>query len=171
MTIEEFNKEVLPVKNKLYRFALRFLENDEDARDVVQEILLRLWSKKERLHEYKSIEAFAMTMTRNYCLDRLRSPASKMEMLDEVNEMKDLKTPYRDAELSDSMRFVRMAMEALPEQQKTVIHLRDVEGCDFDEIAEITGLSLNNIRVSLSRARKKIRDTLVKLHNYEFSKN
>jgi RNA polymerase sigma factor (sigma-70 family) len=171
MTIEEFKKEVLPVKNKLYRFALRFLENDEDARDVVQEILLRLWSKKEQLHEYRSIEAFAMTMTRNYCLDRLRSPASKMEMLDEVNEMKDLKTPYRDTELSDSMRFVRMAMEALPEQQKTVIHLRDVEGCDFDEIAEITGLSLNNIRVSLSRARKKIRDTLVKLHNYEFSKN
>jgi len=171
MTIEEFKKEVLPVKNKLYRFALRFLENDEDARDVVQEILLRLWSKKEGLHEYRSIEAFAMTMTRNYCLDKLRSPASKMEMLDEVNEMKDLKTPYRDAELSDSMRFVYMAMEALPEQQKTVIHLRDVEGCDFDEIAEITGLSLNNIRVSLSRARKKIRDTLVKLHNYEFSRN
>ena len=65
MTIEEFKSEVMPVKNKLYRFALRLLGDSEDARDTVQEILLRLWKKRDKLSEYRSIEAYAMTMTRN----------------------------------------------------------------------------------------------------------
>ena len=171
MTIEEFKTEVMPVKNKLYRFALRLLGDSEDARDTVQEILLRLWTKRDKLSEYRSIEAYAMTMTRNYCLDRLKSPASRKEIFDESKEMPDMKTPYAKTEMADTIATIRKAMELLPEQQRMVIHLRDIEGSDFDEIAEVTGMSLNNIRVSLSRARKTIRDTLIKIQNYEFSKN
>lgn len=171
MTTEEFKSEVLPIKNKLYRFALRLMGETEEAQDIVQEIFLRLWSGKEKLKEYRSIEAFAMTMTRNLCLDKIKSPSAKKEILDETNEMIDNRTPYHKAELSDTMKMVRQVMESLPEQQKMVIHMRDVEECDFDEIAEVLGLSLNNVRVNLSRARKKIRDTLIKLNNYEFSKN
>ncbi|MEN8225331.1 MAG: RNA polymerase sigma factor [Bacteroidota bacterium] len=171
MTTEEFKSNVLPVKDKLYRFALRLLGNSEDACDVVQEILIRLWSKKEKLNEYRSVEAYAMTMTRNLCLDKLKSPATKKEIFDESSIMTDNRTPYTDTELSDTIKLVRMAMDALPEQQRMVIHLRDVEGCGFDEIAEVTGMSMNNVRVSLSRARKKIRDTLIKINNYEFSQN
>ncbi|MCK4568960.1 MAG: RNA polymerase sigma factor [Bacteroidales bacterium] len=171
MTSEEFKSDVLPVKDKLYRFALRLLGDAEDAQDIVQEIFLRLWSKRENLSEYRSIEAFAMTMTRNLCLDKLKSPASKKESFDESREMPDNRTPYTRTETTDTIRLVKMAMEALPEQQRMVIHLRDIEECDFDEIAEVTGLSLNNVRVTLSRARKKIRDTLIKINNYEFSKN
>ncbi len=162
---------MLPVKNKLYRLALRLLGDQEDAMDIVQEIFLRLWMKKDELGEYRNLEAYAVTMTRNLCLDKLKSPAARGETYNEKNEMPDNRTPYDRTELSDSMRIVRAAMDELPEQQRLVIHLRDVEGSDFDEIAEITGLSLNNIRVILSRARKKIRDTLIKIHSYEFSKN
>ena len=171
MTREEFTSEVLPIKNKLYRFALRMLGEREEAQDVVQEIFLRLWSKREKLNEYRSIEAFAMTMTRNLCLDKIKSPAARRETFDDTKEMPDHSTPYKSTETSDTLRLVKLAMDALPEQQRMVIQLRDVEECDFDEIAEITGLSLNNVRVSLSRARKKIRDTLIKINNYEFSKN
>lgn len=171
MTTEEFKSDVLPIKNKLYRFALRILGNTEEAQDVVQEIFIRLWSKRDKISEYRSIEAFAMTMTRNLCLDKLKSPSSRIEKLDEAREMTDNRTPYSETETSDTLKMVFMAMDGLPEQQRMVIHLRDVEGCDFDEIAEVTGLSLNNVRVNLSRARKKIRDTLIKIHNYEFSKN
>ncbi len=171
MTSEEFKSEVLPIKNKLYRFSLRLLGDTEDAQDIVQEIFLRLWSKRDKLGEYRNIEAFAMTMTRNLCLDKLKSPAAKRDSLDETNEMTDNRTPYTKTETSDTIRLVKMAMDTLPEQQRMVIHLRDVEECDFDEIAEVTGMSLNNVRVSLSRARKKIRDTLIKINNYEFSKN
>jgi RNA polymerase sigma-70 factor (ECF subfamily) len=165
MTIEEFKTEVMPVKNKLYRFALRLLGDSEDARDTVQEILLR------KLSEFRSIEAYAMTMTRNYCLDKLKSPASRKETFDESKEMPDMKTPYAKTEMADTIATIRKAMELLPEQQRMVIHLRDIEGSNFDEIAEVTGMSLNNIRVSLSRARKTIRDTLIKIQNYEFSNN
>ena len=171
MTSEEFKSEVLPVKNKLYRFALRLLGDADDAQDIVQEIFLRLWSKRDKLNEYRNLEAFAMTMTRNLCLDKLKSPAAKKEMFDESREMPDNRTPYVKTETSDTIRLVKMVMEELPEQQRMVIHLRDIEECDYDEISEITGLSLNNVRVSLSRARKKIRDTLIKINNYEFSKN
>ena len=171
MTSEEFKSKVLPLKNKLYRFAVRLLGDTDEAQDIVQEIFLRLWSKRERLSEYRSIEAFAMTMTRNLCLDQLKSPASRKEKFDDNSEMPDYKTPYASTEHHDTMRFVKMAMDQLPEQQRMVIHMRDIEECDFDEIAEVTGLSLNNLRVTLSRARKKIRDTLIKINNYEFSKN
>jgi RNA polymerase sigma-70 factor (ECF subfamily) len=85
--------------------------------------------------------------------------------------MPDYKTPYASTENHDTMHIVKKAMNSLPEQQRMVIQLRDIEECDFDEIAEVTGLSLNNIRVTLSRARKKIRDTLIKINNYEFSQN
>ena len=171
MTTEEFKSEVLPIKNKLYRFALRILGDREEAQDIVQEIFVRLWSKRDKLREYRSLEAFAMTMTRNLCLDKIKSPSSRKETFDESTAMTDSRNPYTSTELSDTMKMVRMAMQALPEQQRMVIHLRDIEGCDFDEIAEVTGMSLNNVRVNLSRARKKIRDTLIKIHNYEFSKN
>ncbi len=171
MTSEEFKSEVLPIKNKLYRFALRLLGDTEEAQDIVQEIFLRLWTKRDKLGEYRNIEAFSMTMTRNLCLDKLKSPAIRKEKLDDIREMPDNRTPYTSTETTDTMRLVKRAMDALPEQQRMVIQLRDVEECDFDEIADITGLSLNNVRVSLSRARKKIRDTLIKINNYEFSQN
>ena len=171
MTSEDFKTIVLPVKNKLYRFALRLLGDRDEAQDTVQDVFLRLWSMREKLDEYRSIEAFSMTMTRNLCLDKLKSPAAKKEIFDETRSMPDNRTPYKETETSDTLRLVRKAMDALPEQQRMVIHLRDVESCGFDEIAEVTGLSMNNVRVTLSRARKKIRDTLININNYEFSKN
>lgn len=171
MTTEEFKCEVIPIKNKLYRFALRLMGEPEEAQDIVQEVFLRLWSRKDKLKEYRSIEAFAMTMTRNLCYDRIKSPSSKKDELNESNEMIESRTPYQKTELSDTLKLVYKAMDDLPEQQKIVIHMRDIEQCDFDEIAEVTGLSMNNVRVNLSRARKKIRDVLIKLNSYEFSKN
>lgn len=171
MTSEEFKSEVLPVKDKLYRFALRILNDTEDAKDIVQEVFLRLWTRKDTLREYRNLEAFAMTMTRNLCLDKIKSASNRKTELNESKDVTEHKTPYSMTETSDNMQMIRKAMKALPEQQRMVIHMRDVEGCDFDEIAEVSGLSMNNVRVILSRARKKIRDTLIKIHSYEFSKN
>jgi RNA polymerase sigma-70 factor (ECF subfamily) len=170
MTLEEFKIEVLPLKNKLYRFALRMLENSVEAEDIIQETLVRLWSRRSRLHSYRSIEAFAMTITRNLCLDLLRT--RKREISDVNNELViDNVTPYRITEVADIMKQVNQIIDGLPEQQKMIIHLRDIEGYDFDEIAEIMDLNLNVIRVNLSRARKKIREAIVNSNKYELLKN
>jgi len=171
MTQEEFKTEVLPLKDKLYRLAFRLLNNREEARDTIQEVMLRLWSKGEDLSEYRNIGAFALTMTRNLCLDKLKSRKWKESTFEEGYHDRVDNTASAKLENKDAVRVVKSIINGLPEQQKTVIQLRDIEELDFDEIAEIMQLSLNNIRVLLSRARKKVRDELIKIHTYEFSKN
>jgi RNA polymerase sigma-70 factor (ECF subfamily) len=171
MTVDQFILEVLPHKHKLYRFAMRMVRDVAEAEDVVQEVMIRLWERREQLAAYRSIEAFAMTITRNLCLDRLKRAGSKTEALDEHHAVRQVRTPYEEMESSDSYRKIRELIDDLPEQQRTIIHLRDVEGYEYSEIAGITGLTENTIRVTLSRARKKIRDEMKKKYRYEFTKN
>jgi RNA polymerase sigma-70 factor (ECF subfamily) len=171
MTADSFKKEILPMKNKLYRFAFRMLGDHEESQDTVQDTFLRLWSKREKLREYRSLEAFAMIITKNLCLDKLKSSRSKNLELKDQLEASVSKTPYDTTEIADMKEKVINIIDTLPEQQKMAIHLRDIEGLDYDEIAEIMSMSLNNVRVNLSRARKKVRDTIIKEQNYEFSNN
>lgn len=159
------------MKNKLYRFALRLISDVQESEDIVQEVFIRLWSRKEKLKEYRSIEAFAMTMTKNLCLDKLKSKSHSTIQLsakhDETVEM----TPYIEVERNDAYERVKILIEQLPEQQRMIIHMRDIEGYEYNEIADIMGISENTIRVNLSRARKKVRDMMIKNYNYEFTKN
>ncbi|OQX78384.1 MAG: RNA polymerase subunit sigma-24 [Bacteroidetes bacterium 4484_249] len=171
MTVETFKIEVLPLKNRLYRFASRLVKNVPEAEDIVQEVFMRLWARKERLSEYRSIEAFAMTITKNLCLDKLKSKKNKADELTIKNEQISGTTPYRMLELNDSYKKVQEIMQLLPEQQKMIMHLRDIEEYEFEEIAEIMNLTINTIRVNLSRARKKVRETLIKTYSYEFAEN
>ncbi len=167
MDASEFKEKVLPVSHKIFRYAGRLLSNVHDAEDVVQEIWMKLWDRRDQLDELKSIEAFAFRMTRNLCLDKIklkkplyyddRDKASYS--FDEADNEPD---PERRLELKDSMEKVNHIIVSLPEQQKTLIQLRDVEGLEYEEISVITGLELNAIRVNISRARKKIRETLHK---------
>ncbi|MBC35473.1 MAG: RNA polymerase subunit sigma-24 [Bacteroidetes bacterium] len=171
MTIEEFKIEVLPIKNKLYRLALRLLGSQADAEDAVQEVFLKLWARREKLNEYRSIEAFAMIITKNLCFDKLKLKSRNQQELTEERVGSKQDTPETQMEMKNTVSKIHEIINELPEQQKLVIQLRDIEQCDFDEIAEITNMNLNTIRVNLSRARKKVRDTLLKIQNYEFSSN
>lgn len=171
MTVETFKIEVLPMKHKLFRLANRLLQNVPEAEDVVQEIFLRLWSRRDKLSEYRSLEAFAMTMTKNLCLDKLKSKQNKTDEFTEKHDQRIDTTPYSQMEKGDAYNKVRKLIDLLPEQQKIIIQLRDIEGYEYDEIAEMMNISENTIRVNLSRARKKVRDTMIKTYNYEFTKN
>jgi len=171
MTVEKFKIEVLPLKHKLYRFAKGFFKSIPEAEDIVQEVLVRLWVRRESLGEYKSIEAFAMTVTRNLCLDRLKSKGYKTEELTIVHQQVSHITPYNKLEMEDTFAKIQMILNTLPEQQRQIIHLRDIEGFEFEEIAEILNINLNTIRVNLSRARKRIKETLQNTYDYEFARN
>lgn len=171
MTVETFKIEVLPIKHKLYRLAKRLLNNVPEAEDAVQETFLRLWTKKDALKEYRSIEAFALTITKNLCLDRMKSKGYKTDELTENHEKMGESNPHTRLELTESFEKIQLIIQSLPEQQRMIIHLRDIEEYDLDEIAEIMELNMNTIRVNLSRARKKVREMLTKTYNYEFANN
>ncbi len=171
MTIEAFKKEVLPLKNRLYRLALRLLIDHMEAEDVVQEVFMKLWSKRNQLQQYRSIEAFAMVITKNKCFDILKSKRYKIMKGLSADLVVNHMSPYSYAENADSVDHVLALINKLPELQKIIIHLRDVEGYDFDEIAEITELNMNAVRVNLSRARKNVREGLIKVNKYELYEN
>mgnify|MGYP000995649432 FL=1 len=169
MKQSEFLKTVMPFKDKVYRVAKRLLVSTEEAEDATQELYFKLWKNRNKLKDYKSIEAFAMTMTKNYCFDRLKSKqASNLKLIHSNYQEKG--TPLqRQVELNDSVSLVHRLINNLPEQQKLIIQLRDIEEFEFDEIAEQLNLQPTAVRVSLSRARKTIREQLTKQHNYGIS--
>jgi len=169
MESRDFIKQVMPIKDKLFRFARRFTGQTEEAEDIVQEVFIRLWSRKERLKEYRSIEALAMITTKNLCLDRIKAKRYPVEPIDDHRRFLENLPADQKPDFSEEIFRVKQAMKSLPEQQQMIIHLRDIEGYDFESIAEIMNMNENAIRVNLSRARKKIREliTLYKAHEYQ----
>ncbi len=171
MDTEEFKTRLLPLKNKFYRLAMRLLNNREEAEDVVQEVFLKTWKMRDDLEKYRSVEALMMTMTRNMCLDKLKMKKNKALSLHPDYNPPQHQNPHEQSEQKDLVRRVRQVIGQLPEQQRTIIQLRDVEAYSFDEMMEITGFDKNYMRVNLSRARKKIRETIEKLQQSELQQN
>jgi RNA polymerase sigma-70 factor (ECF subfamily) len=167
MTSEEFKNNLMPLKNKMFRLAYRLLSNWQEAEDAVQETYLKIWNMRNDLKKYNNVDGLLMTMTRNLCLDKLKSKKNKFASLDIRLNATDTVNPQRQSEIADDVHHVKQLINKLPEQQKTIIQLRDVEGYEFDEILNITGFDLNYVRVNLSRGRKKIKEEIQKIHSYE----
>ena len=158
MEVTEFKKAVLPFSPKLLRFAIRILEDTESAKDVVQDVFLKLWLMRDKLSNYRNLEAYAMTMTRNLCIDLLRR--TRPVPLNESFSA-ELDDPEAGIEARDTGSRVMQIVSKLPEQQRTVIHLKDIEGYSTGEVMDILGINANTLRVNLSRARKKVRDIML----------
>jgi len=156
MHSEEFKTTILPLKGALYRFAKSFLTNSEEAEDCVQEIFIKLWLKKESLADVRSIKAYTLQMTRNLCLDKLKSRKNMIGI--EATSITSEGDTHEDLENRDTLARIQKIVNTLPEQQRTLVHLRNIEGLEMKEIAEITGLSIEHVRVTLSRARMTIRE-------------
>ncbi|WP_417881678.1 RNA polymerase sigma factor [Xanthomarina gelatinilytica] len=166
MTQAEFLHIVMPFKDKVFRLAKRLLVSKEEAEDATQEILLKLWNNKTKIEEYKNVEAFSMTMTKNFCLDKLKSKHAQNLKIVHSNYQDNNTSLQKQIELNDSVNWVAKIIEDLPEQQKMVIQLRDIEQYDLDEIAQMLDMNNTAVRVALSRARKSIREKLTNTHSY-----
>ena len=160
MDAESFKKEFLPYHRKLYCIAYRLLENAADAEDLVQEAYLKLWDKREGL-------AIISTLVKNMCFDLLRS--GKYTLSRQSVELAEVHNVSQadNFEARDEAQQVRHIIAHLPVQQQKIVTLRDVKGCSYEEIEQVTGLNATNVRVLLSRARKKIREEFNKWSNYE----
>lgn len=166
MNQTEFLDKVLPFKDKVYRLAKRLLVSSDEAEDATQELYLKLWKNKSKIEDYRNVEAFAMTMTKNYCLDQLKSKRAGNLSLVHSNYKDENISLQKEIENRDSIDIIKEMINDLPEKQRIIIQLRDVENYEFKEIGEIMEMEPTAIRVALSRARKTIREKFIQKQNY-----
>ncbi len=160
MKQQEFITLIKPFKDKLFRLAKRMLVSNEEAEDATQEVLLKLW--KADTTKFKSVEAMAMTMTKNYCLDQLKAKRSDNISLVHSN-YSDNSSLEKQVIAKDDLNIVEKIINNLPEQQRIIVQLREIEEYEFAEIAKIVDMNETAIRVALSRARKTIREKFSQL--------
>lgn len=164
-----FQEHVFPIRHKLYRFALRITGSVHEAEDVVQEVLEKIWkTPAEQSETVQNWEAWCMTLTRNRSLDKARSQnLRRTAPLDGLTERSN-GTPNQShaVENRDLADQVKQMMQELPEKQRLVMHLRDIEELSYDEIAEVLSISLDQVKVNLHRARKTIREQLTATLNH-----
>lgn len=163
-----FRNDVLPLKDALYRLALRITLSHEEAQDIVQDTLIKVWDKRESWNEIESIEAFSITICRNLALDRIKKHDNLNDSLEErQTESPDTSsTPFEDTLQQDRIELVRNLVNALPEKQRSCMQLRDFEGKPYKEIAKILGISEEQVKVNIFRARQTVKEKFQKYDNY-----
>ena len=169
MDANDFKQRFLPYHRKLYRVAFLQLGNAQDAEDMVQEAYLKLWQRRNELPpDIANLEAYCVTLVKHLCYDkmRLRQPEEDERPPEELALAESTNLAY-EVELKDEANHVMKLIGQLPEQQKQIMQMRDVEELPYEEIEKTTGLTSVNIRVLLSRARKKIREQFLEIMNYE----
>ncbi|MDD6752700.1 MAG: sigma-70 family RNA polymerase sigma factor [Prevotella sp.] len=163
-----FRNDILPLKNILYRLALRITCNNAEAEDIVQDTLMKVWNRRERWDEIDSIEAFCMTICRNLALDRMRKMDNHNGSLeDNLRETPSAtRNPYEEMNQKDRIQLVRKLVDSLPEKQRTCMQLRDFEGKSYKEVAEILQISEDQVKVNIFRARQTIKQRFKELDDY-----
>ncbi len=164
-----FRNDVLPLKNELYRLALRITLNREEAEDIVQETMIKVWNRRDRWDEIESIEAFCLTICRNLSLDKVKKSQHQHPSLEEEHDAPDrspASNPEEQALQRDRLALVRQLISQLPEKQRTCMQLREFEGKSYKEIAQIMAISEEQVKVSIFRARQSIKQQFVKTEKY-----
>ena len=164
MELETFKSTVLPLRDKLLKYSVKLTDDGADAEDIVQEAFLKLWYIRDRLDGYQSVEALSVQVVKNLCLDKLRS--KRMDRMPENSEsiLADTVTPEQLLEQHDAVAIIGRLIQQLPTVQQCIIRMKDVEGYELSEIAQITGTQIESVRVNLSRARKKVREQFLMLN-------
>ncbi len=163
MKLKEFEKTIFVLKDKLYRFANSILYNTADAEDIVQEVLTKMWCNKNKLQGIDNKEAYVMRTTKNMCLDKLRHNKMILQKNKDLTTLNTVIYEDKTNENKETNQFLRKIINNLPEKQKMIIHLRDIEGYDFNEIATMLDMNISAIRTNLSRARQKVKEEMITL--------
>lgn len=167
-----FEQQVLTRRDKMFRFALRLIGNPEDARDIVQDAFLKIWNQQKQPHEVENMEAWCMRIVKNLCLDSLKAGKVRKEAIKSIQRNQSIEytvNPYQQAEKEDTMKRIKQLIDELPEKFRMIVHLRDIEEFSYKEIMEIMELSMDEVKVNLFRARKMLKDKLIKNHEYGLS--
>ena len=165
-----FRNDVLPLKNELYRLALRITLNPAEAEDIVQETMIKVWNKREQWNDIDSIEAFCLTICRNISLDKMRKMENQNQSLEEgehdTPDTSYASNPEEQAMQQDKLALIRRLINSLPEKQRSAMQLRDFEGKSYKEIAKVMGISEEQVKVNIFRARQAIRQKYLETEKY-----
>jgi len=165
-----FRNDVLPLKDQLYRLALRITLSKEEAEDIVQETMIKVWNKRDSWESIDSIEAFSFTICRNLSLDKMRKMGSRSESIEDTHaDRADFSynaNPEERAVQKDKVDTVRSIISSLPEKQRTAMQLRDFEGKSYKEIAEVMGISEDQVKVNIFRARQTVKQKYTETEEY-----
>ena len=162
-----FRNDILPLKDKLYRLALRITCNTAEAEDIVQDTLIRVWDKRDEWGEVQSIEAYCLTVCKNLSLDRREKKETRHITLDEsLHNRPDTSTPYDRLTIHEGLSLLQSLLEKLPQVQQDIVQLREIEGKSYKEIATILHLSEEQVKVYLFRARQRIKQSYTEIQGY-----
>jgi RNA polymerase sigma-70 factor (ECF subfamily) len=156
-------------RDTLYRLALSICGDSAEAEDVVQDVFERVWRTRDEILSHTYPKAYICRIAHNLAIDRQRTKIRRQAYT--INEEITTNDITISAELSDIASITQQAIASLPEKQRLAIHLRDVEGYEIEEIAEVLGCDNTSVRMNLSRARKSVREELIKTMNYGVGKD
>ncbi|WP_341224838.1 RNA polymerase sigma factor [uncultured Arcticibacterium sp.] len=166
MKTNDFKNRVLSLSERIFPMVNRLLGNSTTAQDATQEIMIKLWDKRKQIENHPNLTGFVFMTARNYCLDILKRKGPKLVSSDlELNNL-HAATGQEEFEWNELTSIVEKILKQLPEQQRDIMTMRDIDGLEFKEIAEATGLKLEHVRVLLSRARKEVAASLKKMEDY-----
>ena len=162
-----FRDDVLPLKDKIFRLALRITLSRAEAEDIVQDVLIKVWNRRDDLAEVDSIEAYSLTVCRNLSLDRLQRKENDNVNLDDAPPTEaDDAPPDLQMIRNERIDNIKRLIERLPIPQRAAMQLRDMEGKTYKKISAITGQTEEQVKVNIFRARQYIRKQIEKIENY-----
>ena len=172
MEVGEFKNTVLPLRDKLFRMALRIVRSKGEAEDIVQDVMMKVWNMGKEWDVVDNKEAYCCTIVRNLALSRMELKENRNRELNvDYDDRKDTDSLCEAIEKEELLRLLRKLIDSLPEKQRTVMQLRDVEGMSYQEIAQVMQITEEQVKINLFRARREIKEWFLKIANYGIRKN
>ena len=162
-----FRNDILPLKDKLFRLALRITLDRAEAEDVVQDTMIRVWNKRDEWQQFESVEAYCLIVAKNLAIDRSqKKDAQNVELSPEMAEEADTSGPYDRLVNNERMKIIHRVIDELPEKQRLIMQLRDIEGESYKDIAKVLQLTEEQVKVNLFRARQKVKQRYIEIDEY-----
>ena len=162
-----FRNDILPLKDKLFRLALRITLDRAEAEDVVQNTMIRVWNKRDEWQQFESVEAYCLIVAKNLAIDRSqKKDAQNVELTPEMAEEADTSGPYDRLVNNERMKIIHRLIDELPEKQRLIMQLRDIEGESYKDIAKVLQLTEEQVKVNLFRARQKVKQRYIEIDEY-----
>ena len=162
-----FRNDILPLKDKLFRLALRITLDRAEAEDVVQDTMIRVWNKRDEWQQFESVEAYCLIVAKNLAIDRSqKKDAQNVELTPEMAEEVDTSGPYDRLVNNEGMKIIHRLIDELPEKQRLIMQLRDIEGESYKDIAKVLQLTEEQVKVNLFRARQKVKQRYIEIDEY-----